>query len=385
MRTLAMVVLALACALAMSPDAQANKYKPASGKYKLKIGDKMKVTTTGFGGCTFETIHENSKETDSDVATVSTPGSAGKKQVVQIEAVGAGTTTVVLETVGKDPGCFGFQSTYTLIVEGDFKAFEKQAKGKYKESLKSTKDLAGIVLDAYCSAIDLTLELYDDGEATADLSLQDSFSAIQSVADLVDTGAASIIDGVTADVWSRATAQGFTEMTPGLQGYLIGGCGEADKYKEGVEKIAEKLISAMKKKHKKFQKDMAKIAADDVLVLLGEIVPGFGDLRAVVEIPVADPDPQPAAPAKPLKKNFTSSGRLASSSTSRLHIGGSAEPGGGDVTVTITGPDDVETEKDVSVNEDCEWEAEFGSLPPGTYTVELEQDGNTVEFNVVVI
>jgi protein involved in polysaccharide export with SLBB domain len=56
MRTLVTVLLTLACLLAATPDAQANKYKPEGGKYKMKVGEKLKVTTTGFGGCKFETI-----------------------------------------------------------------------------------------------------------------------------------------------------------------------------------------------------------------------------------------------------------------------------------------------------------------------------------------
>ena len=378
-------LLCLAFLLVAAPTAEANKFNPKSGtKLKLKMGQKTTISVTGFQGCKFEALHYDPKSTDPEVVSVTTPGKEGKSQKVTIEAVGPGMTEVSIITQGESPSCNGFMATYAVEVEADPKAFLKQAKGKLKDGIKSIKSELDTELGNICTLFDLAA-----GFATQ----QDASEAVPQVWDAMEELAADLdglvqqqLDDIYGDIWQRAEQYGFAQNTPELVGLLDGGCGDWDKFVNAAISLYDKAWDKLLKKYKKLIKTIDgkfKNTGENYLSLV-EMPQVNTALTAPVPIPVPAPLPQPDPQPKPLKKHWSAAGRLSSSSTADLTIGGSADPGGGDVTVSMTGPGGAVTPVDASVGDDCNWQADFSGLTPGTYRVTLTQGGNTATFTKYV-
>jgi hypothetical protein len=393
MQKLSFIALVTLLFLAVAaPVAEANKSKQKSGsKFKMTPGQKTTVTITGTQGCKFEALHKNSGDTDPKVATVQTPSKAGKSQKVIITAVGPGETEVQLETQSVDDPinffCNGFLFEYFITVVPDNKAYLKQVKGKLKTKTADAKAILGLVTKSFCDQTKFLGGEVKAGNMTAEDALAQAFDAMQFVANALDVAIDEELDLAFTDIWTRNAEAGFFIMDGDLAGLLPGGCGDWDKFEDGIRKLADKTTKTMTKKYKALVKTIDKSLAkeDDSILQIFDIL-GFEFTVPPIPIPVPMPEAQPAPVPKPLKKNFTSSGRKSSSETTRLHIGGSADPDGGNVTVEITGPGGVMSSTSVPVDATgCDWEANFPTLAPGSYTVKLTQGTNTSTFTTLAI
>jgi hypothetical protein len=391
MQKLSFIALVTLVFLAVAaPVAEANKSKQKSGsKFKMTPGQKTTVTITGFKGCKFEALHDNPGATDPKVASVQPPSQAGKSQKVTITAVGPGETEVNLVTQSVDDPidffCNGFTFQYFITVVPDNKAYLKQVKGKLKSKTKQVKEILDQVIDDFCDQVKFLGDEVKKGNMTGEDALASAHEAMQFVAIALDIGVDGELDLVFTDIWTRNAEAGFFIMDPDLAGLIPGGCGDWDKFEDGVRKLAGKTTKTMEKKYKALVKTIDKSASDDELVQIFDLL-GLDLTPAPIPIPVPTPETQPDPVPKELKKNFTSSGRWASSANTRLQIGGSADPGGGNVTVEITGPGGAMSSVEVPVNgTSCGWEADFPNLPPGSYTVTLTQGSNTSTFTTLAI
>jgi hypothetical protein len=299
-----------------------------------------------------------------------------KSHKVVIEAVGAGTANITISTSnGSILNCQGFDFFYEVVVLPDSKAFVKQAKAKLKDATKGLKDGLKFLEAEFGGVVDDAVDAVKDGTVDIDDAADQAFEIGQDYVDFIDTEVEDFLDDVYEDVWGRAGEFGVTELTPDLLTLYDGGCGEWDKFVDGVDKLVDKSLGVFTREFKVLTKASALKAAgvdDDFLFVFAhpQIVVEQDD---PVQLPAAAPVDLPPSPLKPLAKTWTSAGRLSSSSVSKLHIGGTADPIGGSVTVFIVGPDSFTAQLVASVDENCHWRADFSSLPPGSYSVALNQ------------
>jgi len=378
--------LLLACSVLLAPFAAANEAKPASGfVFEMDLGDQAAVSIVGTQGCTFEV---GASSSNTGVAQVTARVGARKIHKVIIEAVGAGTADISISTFGGSiPNCEGFAFFYEVVVAADGKAFLKQAAAKLKAATKDIKaGLKDIELQ-FGQVVDDAVDAVKNGDLDIDDATDQAFDVGQDWVDFLDAELADFLDDVYEDVWGRAGEFGITELTPDLLELYDGGCGDWDKFVDGAHALVDRSVKVFTRELKVLTKASALAAAgvdDDFLFVFAQ--PDLAvEQDDPVPLPSAEPVELPPPPEKPLARTWTSAGRLSSSSVSKLHIGGTADPNGPPVTVDIVGPDGTTAQLDATVDENCHWRADFGSLPPGSYTVTLSQGSKgPVEFGTKV-
>lgn len=378
-------VLALLLFVA-TPPSLANQSKPPAGTLiKLKkLQQKQTVNIVGTQGCTFEISAESS---DPSVVSVTRTEGAKKSHKVVIEAVGAGEATVTIETMeGSILSCEGFTFEFPVEVEFDAKGVIKNAKSQLKSGLSTAKDLVDTAFDLFCD----DLAEIADAVLAGDLDpIEAYFEATAARADMYDDLAFEL-DQLYGETWVAMWGgiAFFETLHPDLVTLFPGGCGEWDDFREDLNDLEDKASSKAEKKLKMFIKVLGKAldGDDDALLVVSFFPEVLLEVDEPVVFPGSDPEAEPVEEAtKPLAKTWTSAGRLSTSETSRLQIGGQADPGDGNVTVTLNGPGGFTTNIDAMVGEDCAFRTEFADLTPGSYTVVLTQgDNGPVSFGVVV-
>ena len=370
---------------ALVPAATANDSKPVSGTLlPLNVGEWTSVTIGGFGGCKFEV---EATSDDEKVATVEFKvDTQAKKHKVMVTGEGVGMTMITVSTKnGTVPGCQGFDFTFPVQVTPDKKLFLKDSKKALKDAGKAASSMFNDEVKLYCTAVDDVLALVKSGEFTFDelidvISLDWSF-----VTRALDAKRNQALDDAFAAVWNTPNAMGFTTLDDDMLSYLPGGCGEWDKFEEGLEKQADKAAKKIRAKLKKAIKQVNKAAkeVEAVVLLLNQLFFAPPGLSVPLPLP-ADPAQMPAPPVpKPLRKTAVSSGRLSSAGVTRLDISGIGDEEGGQVTVSITGPDGFNDSEMLDLDDDCGFRASFTGIKPGHYTVTLSQNGVTTTFTTV--
>ena len=369
-------ILSTLCLLAVTLPVMANKTIPPNGTViTMQSGETVTTKVLGTGGCTFAVLVSSE---DEGVAQASAVDALKKKHAVTITAVGVGTTDITIFTSGKDVSCSGFNFSYTVVVEPDLTAFVKQAKGKIKQAQLLAKEGVAVVNKLYCDELADISKHVKSGDLTVEEALDLAFDAYTEWADFYHLALDQFLDTTFEDIWTRNFEAGFLAFSDDLIGFLPGACGDWDKFEDKMKKLADKGVAQGLKKFKKLAKVLGKFAAGDDAEL--QVVIEHPEVLLEVDIPVALPAVVPQVPAealpKALEKSWTGSGSLSTASDSGLIMGGSADPGEGDVTVTINGPDGFMESMTVPVNKECEWKVKFTGLPRGSYTVELSQGGN---------
>ncbi|MCB9898185.1 MAG: hypothetical protein H6825_09300 [Planctomycetes bacterium] len=388
MRVSVMPVVVLLALLVATPVAWANKPNVPSGTTIEFVGTgKTKVIKiSGTQGCTFAVMASSS---DESVATVTMTEGAAKKHTVVIQPVGVGVADVTILTENGSIGaCEGFMFTYPVNVLFDEKTFLKDAKKLVSAAAKDAKAVVGVGFSQYCD------ELADIAADAADgvIDLNDAYFAAADALGAFQSDLGLTLDDLYDQTWAELWQDDAADIAPDedILSLYPGGCGVWDDYVGKLTQLEDKFQSSSYKKFKKFVKVLAKAAKgdDDALLLVADYPEALAlfALDEPVVTPGADPEAAPpAAPAKNLAKTWTSAGRLRSSETSRLEIGGVADPGAGAVTVTIHGPGGFTTNVVAAVGEDCMFVGSFAGLAPGSYTVELTQGANgPVAFGTVV-
>lgn len=385
MRQLTVILfLCLAFVGAAAPMAQANKYSPKSGTtFKLRPGKKATIKVVGFQGCKMEAF---ASVGDSDVVKVSTTSGSSKSPKVTVTAVGPGSTFLDISLSSESPSC-ELPGFFTFTVEPDPKAFVKQAKGKLKQMKKDIKSDLNAALKLGCDGLDAVKDLIDPDETKAAELIQDLFPAVEDYQFTIEDIVQERLQETYVDIWGRADESGFLTMTPDLAGYLDGGCGAWDKCVVSALKMVEgankKLFKKYKGVIKSIDKAYGKGEQGEALIAVDAlgVTPA---LTAPITLPAEMPAPATPPVPKPLKKSWSAAGRMSSDTSALMRVGGTVEAGGGDVTVKVTGPGGDVVMKQASVNDDCEFSAEFDELTPGTYHVEMTLGDEKVTFTKYV-
>ncbi len=379
MRSIPLSLLAVSLALfAAAPPVLANEAKPDSGtQLQIKVGECAFVTIKGFAGCKFDV---NANSSQSGIVELSEPATQKPTHKLKIQGMSVGTTMVTFTTRNStNPGCQGFSFMYPVTVSANPEAFDKQAKGKIKDAAKEIKDAQNDFVEFFCDELNLLLEDAKAGEVSTAEALDEFLTFTQSAIDSMSNGTNDGLNSFADDLDARAESFGITSFDQIAPSLLPGGCGDWDKLESGALKNALKAIDKILKKAKKFGKDLdaldEKNGGDGVTVLLypanilvGQEAPPIGGF--------VNPPPPPPLP-KPLQRSWRASGRLLDQMNGRAHIGGTADPGAGQVTVTVTGPGGAMTTVMADVDAvTCKWTAKFPDLPKGPYNVSVTQGAN---------
>jgi len=368
-----------------APSALGNKTKPQAGPLQLKLGGKQVIAVLGTQGCKFKIAVTSSNEA-AVIATYSAEA-LGKHQVL-LETVGIGESLVQIQTLeGTIAFCEGFDFGFPITVIADPTALPSQTKTKLKEASKFAKlAVKDYVADFNDTLADIIAAM-NAGDLTPSGAAFEAIDAAQDLIDDLEDGQEFFLDDVYSDIWTRSLAFGATGIDAGNLGLLSGACGQWDDFEAGVRKLSGQAVSTMQKRLKSFLKLLDKAVGSEVdaLFVLGAIPQLLFVPAQPIPVPAVEPLPPPDPPKRPLKQTWTASGRLSTSATSRLHVGGSADPSRGDVTIALAGPDGFTAEETVSLSPQDTWRVQFGNLPPGSHVVTLTQTENgPVSFTVTV-
>ncbi len=368
----------------LSPNLAANNSIPASGTtIKLIPSAFSLITVVGFGGCKFEIDASSSNE---KVATVSFAEGPGKKFKVKVEGMDVGSAMITVSTKnGTVQGCEGFEFTFPVEVTADEKAFVKAGKKKLKDAGKAAKPILDTLVKEYCTEIDGLIELAKSGEIPLDIAIE--LLSIESafIGGAFNQAVTDIVDQAANDLWTCPEAEGLSEISDSVLGFLPGGCGDWDKFEAGVEALADKAQKKIRAKLKKSIKQLDKIAKsiDAAVLILAQLFTTPPGLLTPVPLPANPAQTPPAAIPKPLRRTAITSGRLSSAGVTRLDISGIGADGAGQVTVSIEGPDGFSDSKMVDLDDACVFQASFDGIKPGHYSVTLTQNGVTTKFTAI--
>ncbi len=211
--------------------------------------------------------------------------------------------------------------------------------------------------------------------------------------DGLENATSDLVDSMNQAWGSAETVQRDLEFAGFLILQDLGGAGFPLGFLLGDGQTVDKFVAAVEKEVAKYRaktlKDMRKFAG----ILAGldyAISPGVPVL-ALTAPPAPNHTPPPAPGPNPLKIHGLAGGssRLATLD-GKLCVGGIADSGGGDVTVTITGPGGATQQQTIPVDIDRKWYVCFppagvpGNLPEGNYTVEATQGGSATSAAIGV-
>jgi hypothetical protein len=366
--------------------ALANKATPPSGTaIKLKVGEKFVIKVGGTQNCKFDvmTNSDNSK-----VASVSSTSVQKSSHSIEVMGVSPGATNVTLLTAnGSIPQCQGFQFSYPVTVEPDIDGFAKQAKKKLADATKNAKNQFASDLKDFCDLLMAILASAKSNDITVEAALDDALELANLAVALIHSDADSAVNEILDGLDVRAVEEfGITFVDELPLSVLPGGCGDFDKFESATHAAAQKALDMLLKKMKKFAKDLSAVdkakGGGGVTILVppphllysgeSEVI-GFGN------------PPPPPNPPKNLKKTWHASGRLSDNPTGQMSMGGTADPGAGDVTITITKPGGGTEQTTSPVDNKCRWKAKFTNLPPGTYTAAITQGANGPVNTTIII
>lgn len=380
MTRIARALLALA---ALAAPALASIAQPPSGaQFGMSLGGVVQVKLKNAGGCNFDMIAESSEP--GIVSLSRSMGTGLTKEVVLIEAIGAGSTTVTIMTMNGT--CPPATHTYQVDVTADWKSlskdFDKLARAEFKE-FKADVSLAFKDYSAALSGLNVQYkdETLDDDAlfegfhaAAVDLRQAWTLSASVNYADVL-AGGGQILDGAAA------------EFGDAPNGFFAGGCGSFDWFQDEVCGKAADFHDQFDKASKKGIKAFEKSGGP----LFGQwsTLPPMFSAGPLYPAQVADfPVPQMLSgpftiTTMPARNEAGDDGRVLVSGLGVAALSGQLEVSltffeEGQAPVVLTQTPDIV---------DGAWTADFGGLTPGAWLMATRyaDDEAAVELPIGVL
>jgi len=365
-----LVGVGLSLASLAAEAAATNTVKPPNNTpVTIAMGKTFAITVGGSGGCLFDV---NGMSSDNAVVTVPPASLQKSSHLILLTPVAPGTATITLTTAnGSSPGCQGSAFTFPVTVTPNLTAAILNAKVKYVLAGKDLK--TNLILIHF--GTDLVYDQIGDdlqaGLVTPTDALQSGLEATADAFNAMTVATQEALRATMDEISTRSATFGFDASTMPVK-LLPGGCGDWDKF-QGLVSLG--YLKALADMHKDLK---LRVKAFDAFVK------NTGHEGAVVMIPsptvslsppqvLVSPPTPPAAPPKALRVTWSASGRLAEDANSRLVIGGLADPGAGDVTVTVTGPNAFNQVGMASVDVNERWKISLADVPPGSYVISADQ------------
>lgn len=377
MTRIARALLALA---ALAAPALASIAQPPTGaQFGMNLGGVVQIKLKNAGGCTFDMLAEAS---DPGIVSISrTMGTGLTKEVVLIEAIGAGSTTVTIMTMNGTcpPATHTYQVDVSVDWKGLSKDFDKLARAEFKE-FKAGVSLAFKDYSAALSALNVQYKdeaLDDDGlfegfhAAAVDLRQAWTLSAALSYADVVGGG-------------TQILADAAADFGDAPNGFFAGGCGSFDWFQDGVCGKAADFHDQFDKASKKGIKAFEKSGG-----------PLFGQWNAVPPLFSSGPLYPAQALDFPLPQTLTGPftittmpARNEAGDDGRVLVSGLGDTAlSGQLEVSLTFFEDGQAPVVVTQTPDIvdgAWTADFGGLTPGAWLMATRYAGDEAEVEVPI-
>ncbi len=371
---------ALVALAALAAPASASIAKPPSGaQFGMHLGGIVSVTLKNSAGCTFDMLAMSSMP--GVVSLSRNIGTNLKSEVVSIEAIGLGSTTVTIMTMNGT--CPPATHTYLVDVTADWKALSKDFDKLAKVEFKDFKLGAGLAFKEYSQGLSALNLDYKDGRlddedlqdgfhlAAVDLRKSWTYSATLNYADVVG-GGTQILADAAAEIGDAPTS------------FFAGGCGTFDWFQDEVCSSAADFHDDFDKASKKGIKAFKKSGAP----LFGQwnIVPPLFFAGPLYPVQAKD-FPLPQALTVPLtittmpaRNEAADDGRVLVSGIGMTALSGQLEVSlayfeAGQTPVTQTQTPDIVG---------GEWDASFGGLMPGAYLMAVRYAGDAAAVEVPI-